>query len=88
MVTAHYGSDGDLYGYVVSQMSSRDITGEWFDATSEMFAAFPVMLASKRLPAVVTSEKFVPGMGDWCIFRRLSTANVLPQSSHLYGLAS
>ena len=41
----------------------------------EMFAIFQVMLPMKRLPAVVASEEFVPGMGDWCIFRRLSSAN-------------
>ena len=34
-------------GYIVFQMSSRDITSEWFDAITEMLPPFQVMLAIK-----------------------------------------
>ena len=43
-----------------------DIIGEHeqFAATMEISVPFQVMLTTKRLPVVVTYEKFVPVMGD------------------------
>ena len=41
-------------------MSSRNITGERFDASTEMFAIFQVMLAIKRLPALVALKSLSP----------------------------